>query len=60
MNKGLGIHLWDFPSSRNKPFRHLSFRDRFDPNTLMLRHGLVESRCRVGLHMRSESGQWLL
>jgi len=38
--------------------RHFSFRDWSDLNTRLHRPGLVESTCRV--HMRSESGHWLL
>src|SRR6218665_3815152 len=41
-----------------KPIQHLGFRDRSGLNTRLLRPGLVESACRV--HMRSESGHWLL
>ena len=44
-------------SAPYKPFRHLSFEDRSDLNTLILRPGLVESTCRV--HLRSVSGHWL-
>jgi len=36
----------------NKPIRHLSFRDRSDQNTRLLRPGLVGSTCHV--HMRIE------
>ena len=42
----------------NKSFRHLSFRNWSDLNTLLLRPGLVELTCHV--HMRTESGHLLL
>jgi len=39
-------------TSHNKPFRHLSFRDRSDLNTFVISPELVESTYRV--HVRRE------
>ena len=43
-------------NSSDKPFRHLSFWDRSDLNTLVLRPGLVESTCRVHMRTCASSG----